>query len=538
MTGLKGETMTSTTLRVTTVKTAALLGGAGLALTACTTGGSQTGPAGSGGSGGASATIRTTIDQPASFDPIKGLSLPDFVASRASFDSLVRKDDNNTLVGGLAEKWESTGTSATFTLREGATCSDKTKITAEVVKASLEYLADPKNGSALTPQIFGPAGQPTFTAVDDKTLKIDLKSPWPDMVAGLSMSGSGIICPAGLKDTAALAKGSVKGAESGPYVLTSSEHGVRYTYTLRDDYTMWPAYAQALPGEQAKTIEYNVIVDKNATANQLIAGQLDVGFVNAQSVKRLEGAGKISVDNKPFSDFYVLFNEREGSPFTDAAKRKAVAQVLDRKAFENVTSSGMGQVTTQLVANDTPCADPDGSPVIPLDPAAAKSALTGVKIRMVGAQILGPKGAGNTYVQEQLRAAGADVQLQNLDVGGWISTVFGKPSEWDMTVYADLNFIGTMSNPIHSLIGPSLQEGGGNVGATKDPVAAAAMTEYWKATDDPARCEAVNTAMDSAISNAHVIPLANDPRLMASREGFTVVSKGGSLDDQHLLVTK
>lgn len=526
--------------RSTLLPAAALAATATLLLSACTTGGGSTtgspAPAGS-ADGPETDTIRTSLDQPATFDPAKGLSLPDFILARHSFDTLVRKDENGTVAPGLATEWETTGTEATFTLREGATCSDGTPITAEVVKASLEYHADPDTGSSTAPQIYGPLGDPTFTAVDDKTLKIELAQPWPDMLTGLTMAGSGIICPAGLEDTEALAAGHVEGAESGPYVMTSSEHAVRYTYTLRDDYDAWPEYAEALPGTPAKTMEYNVIQDKNAAANQLIAGGLDLAPVLPQSLERLEGTEGMSVISYPLSDFYVLFNEREGSPFTDPAKRKAVAQVLDRNAFAEITSVGEAQVATVLAAEGTVCADPENSPVIEVDPEAAKKELEGLTIRMVGPQIAGPQGSGNTYIQEQLRAAGATVELDNLDVGGWISTVFGKPGDWDMTMYADLNFLGTMSNPIHGMIGPSVQEGGGNIGANQVPEAEAAMERYWTATSEDEGCAAVDEAMDAIISEAHAIPLTVDPRITAAHEGFTMVARGGALDDEHLRIT-
>ena len=512
---------------------------AGFLLTGCTTSGSASAGSAQGAASASTDTVRTTIDLPATLDPAKGLSLPDFLAARMSYDTLVRKDDGGTLAGGLAESWETTPKGAVFTLRQGATCSDGTPITPAIVKASLEYLAAPETGSAAAPQVFGVAAPPEITANDaEGTVAIELAEPWPDMVPGLSMAAAGIICPAGLEDTKALAAGTAEGSESGPYTLSDKEHGVRYTYTLRDGYDAWPRYAAPLPGLTPRKIVYNVIVDKNATANQLLAGQLDTGFVNANSLPRFAGNAKYTVVNEAFSDFYLLFNQREGSPFTDPAKRKAVAQVLDRAVFENITSSGQGQVTTQLVANGTRCAAPEQSPVVGLDPEVAKKALDGVKIRMVGAQILGPQGSGNVYVQEQLRAAGAEVELENLDVGGWIGTVFGEPSGWDLTVYADLNFMGTMSNPLNSMVGPAIEAGGGNIGATDNAEAAAALAEFRAASTDEARCSALQSAMNSVVANADAIPLSNDPRLMVSADGFSVVSLGGALDDQYHRITK
>ncbi|MDR6989142.1 peptide/nickel transport system substrate-binding protein [Paenarthrobacter nitroguajacolicus] len=520
--------------------TAVSISATGLLLTGCTTGATTSNNGSSANAGaGATTTVRTTIDLPGGFDPTQARSLPDYIAARMSFDTLLRKDADNKLAPGLAESWQTSGTGAVFTLRKDATCSDGTPITPTVVKNSLEYLTSKDAGSSVPPQVFGNAGPPTITADDAAgTLSVTPAAPWPDMLTGLTISATGVICPAGLKDTAALAAGTAKGAESGPYVLSAKEHAVRYTYTLRDGYNAWPKYAAALPGLAAKTVVFNVIDDKNATANQLLAGQLDIGFINANSLERFKGNQKFTVSAEPLSDFYVLFNEREGSPFTEPAKRKAVAQVLDRAAFENVTSMGNGQVTKQLVAKDTKCSNPDQSPVIEPDPEAAKALLKGLKIRMVGAQIVGPQGSGNVYVQEQLRAAGAEVALDNLDVGGWINKVYGEPSAWDLTVYADLNFAGTMSNPINAMVGPTIQEGGGNVGGTTNPDAAAALERFRQSTSEEATCSALQDAMNAIISNVDAIPLSNDPRVMVAGDGFAVISKGGALEDQSLRITK
>jgi peptide/nickel transport system substrate-binding protein len=88
---------------ITRPAVALAIGGA-LLLTACSGGG--------GGGGGGEApvdtdTIRATIDIPATFDPAVGMSLPDFMLARASFDTLVRMDESGP-VPGLAASWEAT----------------------------------------------------------------------------------------------------------------------------------------------------------------------------------------------------------------------------------------------------------------------------------------------------------------------------------------------------------------------------------------------------------------------------------------------
>lgn len=487
----------------------------------------------SGGTAGPAAntdTIRTTIDVPASFDPTMTQSLPDYILARTSYDTLIRRDASG-LVPGLATSWTSTPTSATFTLRKGATCSDGTPITATVVKNSLEYMDRKGAAPVVANTIFG-IGTPTITADDAAgKLSIKLSQPWPDMVSGLGVATSGIICPAGLKDPKALAAGTAKGSESGPYVLDSFEPGVSYTYKLRSDYDAWPEWTTEISGKPASTLVYVVSPDSTATANQVISGQLDIAKIQAQTIDRFNGMDGYEVTKNQFSDFYLAFNERKSSVFTDKAKRLAVAHVIDRAMFEKVASSGTGQITTSLAANGVPCV-PASNPSIPtLDVESASKVLKGVTIRFVGPNVAGPSGAGNEYIAEALRAAGATVKLTNTDVGSWISTVYGQPDEWDVTMYADLNFGVNLFSPLAQSVGPTIEEGGANFSGVKNPTATAAVEKYLTAKTEEERCTYLNEGVDSLFANGDRFPLVNDPYIYVQRPGFRVLMLGGSLDD-------
>src|SRR5699024_6508608 len=130
------------------------------------------------------------------------------------------------------------------------------------------------------------------------------------------------------------------------------------------------------------------------------------------------------------------------------------------------------------------------------------------------------------------------VTLQNLDVGGWISTIYGQPGDWDLTVFADLNFVGSLSNTVQQAVGPPIQEGGANVGATQSEATETAFQEYLQSHSQDEACATLTDASDALISEAHIVPLTNDPRPMASREGFKVVTKGAAMDDEHLLIAE
>ncbi|MEV8271998.1 ABC transporter substrate-binding protein [Microbacterium sp. NPDC077184] len=501
---------------------AAALAAAALALTACAGGGDSPGTT--------TDTIRTTIDIPASFDPTLTQSLPDYVLARTSYDTLVRKDAGG-LVPGLATEWTETPTQAVFTIRTDATCADGTAITPTIVKDSLEYFARPETGSIVVPQVFGP-NTPVITADDAAgTVTIDLENPWPFLVTGLTIATTGIVCPAGLADPEALAAGTAEGSESGPYVLGSYEPGVRYEYTLREDYAAWPEWSTPVEGTPAATLEYVVSPDSTATANLVLGDQLDIAKIQAQTIERFDGMEGYDVAVNRFSDFYLLFNEREGSVFADESLRRAAAQAIDREMFESVTSLGTGEIATTLVSSETPCV-PTENPTIPAhDPEAAASALEGVSIRLVGPTIAGPNGAGNEYLAEALRAAGAEVELTNTDVGTWVSTVFTEPGAWDVTMFADLNFLGSLVSPLTAFTGPQIFDGGGNVGGVVNPDAEAALAEALVATDADAQCAALNAAADALFERVDAFPLINDAFIYVQRPGFTVQMLGGALDD-------
>lgn len=176
------------------------------------------GLAGCGVAEGATDTINMSLNtDPATFDPALAKGGDDFTVARLLFDTLVRKDAGNTLVGGIASKWQAEDAAHyTFTIRGGLTCSDGTPITPSVVAASLTRFAAKETGSSGRTLALG-SGTATFTA-DDKTstVKAALSVPWSDFVTGLTLPQAGIVCPAGLRDLKGLAAGKAAGRSPAP----------------------------------------------------------------------------------------------------------------------------------------------------------------------------------------------------------------------------------------------------------------------------------------------------------------------------------
>lgn len=505
--------------------------------TGCTTGGA---------SGGATAagkvstdTIRTVLNaDPTSFAPVEVRNADDYMANRLLFSTLVRRDENNQIVSDLATKWDVTPTEGTFTIRSGAACSDGTPITAGVVAESLKVFASPGSKSSFRPLVLG-EGPATVTSDDAaNTVTVKLAQPWTDLLQGMSLHATGIVCPAGLKDPKALTAGDVAGAFSGPYTLTKKQHGVGYTFTLRDDYKTWPAYETKIEGTPAKTIEASVNANASAVSNELLTGTKDIANIRGKDSTRFDGNKDFSTKTVPQGSLYMMFNERPGHPFADPALRKAVAQALNVTAFNQAASGGLGEIYSSFAHPGVPCSNKDTSLLITPDPAAAQKALTGIKIRMVGAQVFGPNGAANTYVAEALRAAGADIELRNVDLATWSTDLTQKLDTWDITVMGGINAGGTMFGALSPVIGTPVEKGGLNWGGLENQPVLDLVAKATTQTDPTERCGTYQEAQKIMIGEAHVIPMASLPSQITTRSGFAMHTMNGQPDESTMRITK
>lgn len=499
-----------------------------LALSACTTGGG-----GDGGSG--TDTIRGAwIEDPTTFDPALTQTTDDYRAVRLAYDTVVRRDLDGEFVPGLADSWEQSADGVTLTIGEGHTCADGTAITPTVVARSLEYLADPETNSLHTSGVFG-EGEVTLTPDDDAgTVAIELSEPHSEVLPGLAIPQAGIVCPAGLEDLEGLAAGSVEGAFSGPYVLTESRTGVSYEFALREDYDSWVEYSEPLEGTPAASLSF-VVGAEDAVANQLLTGEIDVAPIEAEELTRFEGDDTYGVTTAVTGEYYVMFNHGDSSPFQDEELRRAAAQVVDRDALREIVDPE-GELIATLGDENMQCANTDESLLVGQDVDAASDALDGISVNVLGSHAIGPNGAATVYVQEQLKAAGADVELSNTDVGSWVSQIYDEPETWDVTVYATVNNMGTISWGLSTVIGEPHTEGGRNMTLSDNPEAAEALEAALTAESEEEVCAHWDTAQQAALEAVDFVPVSTVTQSIVSRDGFSVAVPGGREDATTLRV--
>lgn len=469
--------------------------------------------------GGASGSLHGPIqDDPTSIDPALGGQNADYWMNRLTFDTVVRRDDEAGFVPGLATDWEETADSVLLTIREDAVCDDGTEITPTVVADSFSYFADPDTGAQNKVGVFG-TGEVTVTADDDEgTVLVELDEPYSELLVGLTHPSAGIICPAGLEDLDGLNTGDVEGAYSGPYRVTEYNTGVNYEFTFNETYDHWPEYTEPLEGHPAETISFTPRA-LDAGPNQVTTGEMDFTTVEHQDMDRFP-EDEWNISRGSLGEHYLVLNYN--GPLADHDVRYAVAQALSQEDYREVVNPEADLIQS-AGHQGVPCVNTDDSLLVEPDEDAAAEVLDGVELFINSTNVVGPNGAGGEYLAEALRAAGADVELSNTDVGTWVDMAYSTEDaeNWDITLWSTVNVGGNLVNGISRVVGPTLHEGGRNFAYVENPEADEAYERALAADSEEEKCEAFQEVQEIVLEDVAMIPLASSPSVFVMREGVT-----------------
>ncbi|MYW04536.1 ABC transporter substrate-binding protein [Streptomyces sp. SID3343] len=321
----------------------------------------------SGTSGGDTVTIGITAD-PGNLSPLTSLSSTTSMINRFSYDGLVNVEPDGRIVSGVAEKWTSDALTASFTLRGDVTCGNGRPLAASDVAAQYNYVADPKNGSPL----YGLAVAPgTVATADDATRTLTLTTPEPAPFLLRGASALPLVCPTGFAAPDTLTHGS---DGTGPYRLTETVPGDRFTYTKRPDYAWGPNGVGA--AEMPERVVFKVVGNESTRANLLLDKQLDIAPVPGADRARLTAAGlKHEVQRDPFGMF--LFNEAPNHVTIDPQVRWALVAALDLKQLGAVATGGKGAPPARVATVQLPPCQADAvtANTPPHDKARAAAAL-------------------------------------------------------------------------------------------------------------------------------------------------------------------
>ena len=265
-------------------------------------------------------------------NPIMGIFGNEWRSTVNLYNNLTRLTATGGVEGDLAESYTAGANSATWTfvLRDGVRFHDGSALGAGDVVATIEKILDPKTAAPYKAEL-GPIA--SVRAVDRRTVRIDLASPYADLPKALASSMARIVSERGVADFGKLDT-TVYG--TGPFVLKEFVANERVVMERNPRY-----FRSGRP--YLDRLVLRVLPDTTSQIAALENREVDViGEVESDAFKRvggIKGVKAVQVTGGTFNNI-VLYADRP--PFDDPRVRKALRLAMDRPQMSEAITGGVG----------------------------------------------------------------------------------------------------------------------------------------------------------------------------------------------------
>lgn len=352
---------------------------AALGLAAC--GGSKSGSTATSGStagstAGGTNTAGFTVQygsNPETLDPALNSAIDGANTIITIFEPLLLINENNEVVGGQAESWETSedGLTWTFTMRDGLKWSDGTDLNAKDFEYSFKRMVDPNTAAPYAETCLGmidgfeeaagfpdadgnPTAEPNPDALnvkasdDGKTLTIVLSYPcsyFDKMAAFATMSPVQQATVEANGDAWCTSPDTF--VSNGPYMITDWTPSERIVLTKNPNYVGGWDNSKIV----SDTITLLLLEDSSASYAAYNSGEAqlikDVPTDEIPSLTKAEDGGDFYVDTI-LGTYYVSLNLQRDA-FQDAKVRKALSLAIDRDYVANTIMQGTYSAADSIV---------------------------------------------------------------------------------------------------------------------------------------------------------------------------------------------
>ncbi len=364
---------------------------------------------------------------PDTLDPHKTSGTLTFQTIKSIYDTLAEPDQNGVIVPALAESWDVSADSLTWTfhLRKGVKFHNGDTFTSADVKATFERVLAEETGSPHRKEMGIIA---SIDTPDDMTVVFKLSGPHAPFLASLA-SGWGAILPKSLIDSGHDFDSLPIG--TGPFTLEEWVRDSKVVFAKNDDYWM-----KGLP--KLDQVVLNIIPETSIQVQGLIAGQIDIVFIiDSDDIPMLEASSDVKLEENLTSLIMVMPMNTSVAPLDDIRVRQAINYAIDKQKILDIAYGGGEPIGTFMDRGNAYYKD--FTDLYPYNPEKAKQLLkeAGVgddvelKLYLPQNYTLHVK-AGEMY-QEMLTQVGLNVKIQLIDWSTWISDVY-RASKFDLTV--------------------------------------------------------------------------------------------------------
>jgi peptide/nickel transport system substrate-binding protein len=428
----------------------------------------------------------------------------------------------------------------TFTLRDGLAFHDGAAVTSDDAIASIKRWASRDTfGSIMARSV------DAYEAVDAKTFKIKLKSPFGVMIDALGKPSSNVpfIMPKRIADT----PGSEQIKEtigSGPYKFAPAEFkpGERIVYLKNDKYKPRSEPASGTAGGKVVNIdrmEWVILRDAQTQLNALVAGEVDMLEQPAfEQYATLKTNPNIQiVDPQPAGFQYILRFNHLHAPFDNVKIRQAAMIALGQEAHlkTQVGAPGMYKFCKSLFPCGTPLAsDKTGLYTGEANPAKAKQLLAeagykGEPVLLMRPTDLAAISKLPLVAKQQLEAAGFKVDMQQMD---WATLVARRakkdaPDKGGWNVFMTAWTSGDILNPL-TMAMMNAKGDTGWFGWQKDDELEAIKVKYAQAGTDADKKKFAEMAQLRAIETVSHVALGQYNNPAALRKNVSGLLPAGA----------
>ncbi len=362
------------------------------------------------------------------------LAIAGIQVARTIYDTLTMPDEKSEYKPYLAQSVTPNAdyNEWTIKLRPNIKFQDGSPLNAQVVKNNLDAYRG--NYPARKPLLFIFVFQNVadVSVVDDMTVKVTTKTPWPSFPAYLFGSGRiGIMAQAQLDDPTTCDTNLIG---TGPFKLKEWKVNDHLTAVRNPDYWQKDSDGQQLP--YLDSITYKPIPDGGARVNALLSGELnamhDSTPEDIQALRDAKADGKINLtESGDYAEVsYIMFNSSK-APFNNLNARLAAAYALDRNAFNKVRNLDITKIASGPFApGEIGYLKDAGFPQYNLDKAkeyvAKYKQETGQDLTFTAVATPDPSTVKSAqFIQQQAEQAGMKVSLKTVEQAALINTALG-----------------------------------------------------------------------------------------------------------------
>lgn len=428
---------------------------------------------------------------------VNGLD-PGFLTENAQvvdniFDTLVKRDENEQLVPGLATSWSQVDdTTWEFKLREGVTFTNDEPFNADAVKYSLDRVLDPANNAPTASYV---STIKEVNVVDEHTINVVTKKPDPLVPTRFNRYPTEIVPPKYAEEVGQ-EQFAQKPVGTGPYKFVSWDKGSNVVLEANADY--WG-------GEPAvKKVTFRSIPEASTRVSALLNNEVDlITAVSPEDREKIESSStaRLSTVERAGNTVYVGF-KTDVKPFDDPKVRQALNYAIDVKSIVDKVLQGAAVQTNSLIGpKDFGYAgEPEG---YGYDPEKAKQLLAeagypdgfSATLDTVGWYIKNTDVA--QVIAEQLKAVGVNIKVNNVESSVYRTLVpAGKQSDMYVLGWSSTNTLDADA-AIYAIL-----RSGESYSTYANPDVDAKLDEARSVTDENKRKQLYQEIQDEVLKDA------------------------------------